>query len=103
MRNGEGGRPAASSSVPKDERPGSNPPTLSPLRPLLMSALSIADVGWSEGGGGSIGSMVRAGGISELAAIGPSHESRIIHPYAELGRAKKRRPSCARRRSDARR
>src|SRR5689334_18994883 len=67
-----GGRPAASSSVPSDERPGSSSPILSPVRPLSMSALSMAVVGWSEGGGGVTGLMVWAGGTSGLAAMGPS-------------------------------
>jgi hypothetical protein len=59
------GVPAASSSVPRGDNPGSKTSTLSPVRPLSMSALSMAVVGLADAGGGSIGWMVRVGGMSD--------------------------------------
>jgi hypothetical protein len=67
---GEGGCPAASSSVPSGASAGSKTPTLSPLRPLSISALSWAAVGLPEAGGGSIGFAERLGGRSSRLGMG---------------------------------
>src|SRR3954470_3226023 len=70
-----GGVPAASSSVPKGDSPGSNTGFLSPVRPESMSAFSMATFGRgsSDGVGDSKGWADPWGGTSDLKAESYPH------------------------------